>query len=74
MAQYWYKEDKRILRISEDDISKDAIKRVKELKADGYVRVLDRRKPKSSIIEQAKPKAKAKTKAKAKAKSKAKKK
>ena len=32
MAQYWYKKDKRILRISEDDISRDVIKRVKELK------------------------------------------
>ena len=59
MAQYWYKQDKRVKRISEDDNS-----RVEELKANGYVQVLNRRNPKGSIVEKPKPKAKAKPKAK----------
>ena len=37
MAQYWYKQDKRIKRISEDDNDRDVIKQVAELKANGYV-------------------------------------
>ena len=67
MAQYWYKKDKRIKRISEQEDDRDVIKQVKELELNGYVKVLDRRNPKGSIVE--KPKAKPK-----KAKSKSKKK
>ena len=82
MAQYWYKKDKRVKRIPEQDDSKAVIEQVKELKAKGYVKVSDRRDPEGSIVEQPKPKArpkakpkpKAKTKAKAKPKAKAKKK
>ena len=78
MAQYWYKPDKRIKRISEQGDDRDVVQRVADLKAKGYVRVLDRRNPESSIVEQpkpqAKPKAKPKAKAKAKPKAKAKKK
>ena len=74
MAQYWYKPEKRIKRISEQEDDRDVIQQVKDLKAKGYVRVLDRRTPESSIIEQPKPKPKAKPKAKAKPKKKAKKK
>ena len=76
MAQYWYKKDKRVKRISEQDDSKAVIRQVKDLKAKGYVKVSDRRNPESSIVEKPKPKAKpkAKPKSKAKAKPKAKKK
>jgi hypothetical protein len=72
MAQYWYKPEKRIKRISEQSDDRDVVKQVADLKAKGYVRVLDRRNPESSIVEQPKPKAKAKAKPKAKPKSKAK--
>ena len=68
MAQYWYKKDKRVKRISEQDDSKVVIEQVKDLKAKGYVKVLDRRNPESSIVEQPKPKAKPKAKAKPKPK------
>ena len=71
MAQYWYKKDKRIKRISEDDNDRDVIKQVAELKANGYVQVLDRRNPEGSIVE--KPKAISKPKPKTKPKAKAKK-
>lgn len=74
MAQYWYKPDKRIKRISEQGDDRDVVQRVADLKAKGYVRVLDRRNPESSIVEQPKAKAKAKPKAKPKSKAKAKKK
>ena len=67
MAQYWYKKDKRVKRISEQSDDMDVIAQVKELEANGYVKVLDRTNPEGSIVE--KPKAKPK-----KAKSKAKKK
>ena len=66
MAQYWYKQDKRIKRISEQEDDRDVIKQVKELELNGYVKVLDRRNPKGSIVEKPKPKPKAKPKKKAK--------
>ena len=69
MAQYWYKPEKRIKRISEQEDDRDVIKQVKELKANGYVKVSDRRNPEGSIIEQPKPKPKSKPKPKAKKKS-----
>jgi len=64
MAQYWYKKDKRVKRIGDDKKDRDVINQVAELKAGGYVQVLDRRNPKGSIVEKPKPKAKAKPKAK----------
>jgi len=70
MAQYWYKKDKRVKRIPEQDDSKAVIEQVKDLKAKGYVKVLDRRNPEGSIIEQPKSKPKAKPKAKPKSKAK----
>ena len=69
MAQYWYKKDKRVKRISEQSDDRDVIAQVKELEANGYVKVLDRTNPEGSIVKTEKPKAKPK-----KAKSKAKKK
>ena len=72
MAQYWYKKDKRVKRISEQDDSRAVIEQVKDLKANGYVKVLDRRNPESSIVKQPKPKTKPKAKPKAKPKPKAK--
>ena len=72
MAQYWYKKDKRVKSISEQHDDRQVIQQVADLKAKGYVRVLDRRNPESSIVEQPKPKAKAKAKPKAKPKPKAK--
>ena len=82
MAQYWYKKDKRIKRISEQHDDRDVIKKVAELKANGYVKVLDRSNPEGTIVEQPKPKPvekpkpkpKPKPKFKAKAKKKGKKK
>ena len=68
MAQYWYKPEKRIKRISEDGGDRDVVQQVKDLKANGYVQVLDRRNPEGSIVEKPKPKAKPKAKAKSKAK------
>ena len=68
MAQYWYKKDKRIKRISEQHDDRDVIKQVAELKAKGYVEVLDRRNPEGSAVEQPKPKPKAKSKKKSKKK------
>ena len=66
MAQYWYKKDKRVKRIPEQDDDRDVISRVKALKAKGYVRVLDRRNPENTIVEQPKPKPKKKAKFKTK--------
>ena len=68
MAQYWYKEDKRIKRISEQHDDRDVIKQVAELKANGYIEVLDRRNPKATIVEQPTPKTKSKKKSKSKKK------
>ena len=70
MAQYWYKKDKRVKRISEQDDRRDVIQQVKDLKAKGYVKVLDRRNPENTIVKQPKPAPKPKKKAKAKAKKK----
>ena len=86
MAQYWYKKEKRVKRVSEQHDDKKVVKQVAELKAAGYVRVLDRRFPERSIVEEPKPtpppapkaipkpapkpKAKVKTKSKSKAKKK----
>ena len=76
MAQYWYKPEKRIKRISEQEDDRDVIKQVKELKANGYVRINDRHNPNDLYDKKPKPepKTKPKTKPKAKAKKKAKKK
>ena len=52
MAQYWYKPEKRVKRISEQDDRRDVIEQVKALKAKGYVKVSDRRNPQDTIIEQ----------------------
>jgi len=70
MAQYWYKKDKRVKRISEQHDDKQVIRQVAELKAKGYVKVLDRRNPEATIVEQPKPKPKPKAKAKPKKKAK----
>ena len=72
MAQYWYKPEKRIKRVSEQDDDRDVIRQVEDLKAKGYVKVSDRRNPEDSIVEQPKPKAKPKAKPKPKTKPKAK--
>ena len=69
MAQYWYKKDKRVKRISEQSDDRDVIAQVKKLEEDGYVKVLDRTNPEGSVVQKPKPKAKPK-KAKAKAKKK----
>jgi len=70
MAQYWYKKDKRIKRISEQHDDRDVIKQVKVLKSKGYVKVLDKRNPESTIVDQPKPKSKPKPKKKVKFKTK----
>ncbi len=70
MAQYWYKKEKRIKRISEQHDDRDVIKQVKALKAKGYVKISDKRNPEGSIVEQPKPAKKTKKKAKSKAKKK----
>ena len=54
MAQYWYKKDKRVKRISEQSDDRDVIKQVKDLKEKGYVQVQDRRTLK--VINKSKPK------------------
>lgn len=56
MAQYWYKKDKRVKRISEQSDDRDVIKQVKDLKEKGYVQVQDRRTLKA--INKPKPKKK----------------
>tara|TARA_R100000808_G_C2148115_1_gene156215 strand:- start:1519 stop:1725 length:207 start_codon:yes stop_codon:yes gene_type:complete len=67
MEQYWYKPEKRIKRINDNE--SDVLNKISELKANGYVQVLDRRNPEGSIAEKSKPKAEPKPK-KAKKKSK----
>jgi len=62
MEQYWYKPEKRIKRISEQGNERDIVKQISELKANGYVQVLDRRNPEGSIVEKSKPKAEPKPK------------
>ena len=68
MAQYWYKKDKRIKRISEQHDDRDVISQVKVLKSKGYVKVLDKRNPEGTIVEQPKPEPKPKPKPKKKIK------
>lgn len=58
MAQYWYKKDKRVKRISEQSDDRDVIKQVKDLKEKGYAQVQDRRTLK--VINKPKPKKKKK--------------
>lgn len=55
MAKYFYKKDKRVKRLGEDDQVQ-----IDEYKSRGYVQVDDRRAPKP--IEKPKPKPKAKPK------------
>ena len=68
MAQYWYKEDKRIKRISEQEDDRDVIKQVKKMKADGYVRINDRHNPNDVYSKKVKSKPKPKKKSKGKKK------
>ena len=70
MAQYWYKKDKRVLRISEQHDDRDVIKQVKELGENGYVRINDRHNPNDLYSKkvESKPKPKAKKKSKGKKK------
>ena len=63
MAQFWFKKDKRVKRISEQGDDRDVIKQIKVLKADGYVQVTDRRNPEKTIVK-LKPKTNPKVKAK----------
>ena len=72
MASYWWKKDKRVKRVSDQHEHRGVIQQVKDLKADGYVKVSDRRNPESTIVEQPKPKAKPKAKPAPKPKKKAK--
>ena len=66
MALFFYKKDKRVLRI-DDSSSKEKTDTLKGL---GYDQVLDRRNPEGSKVITPKPKPKPKAKAKAKAKKK----
>ena len=70
MAQYWYKPEKRIKRISEQDDDRDVIRQVADLKENGYVRINDRHNPNDLYDKKPKPKVKPKPKAKSKAKAK----
>ena len=66
MASYWWKKDKRVKRVSDQHEHRGVIQQVKDLKANGYVQVSDRRNPESTIVEQPAPKPKKKAKAKKK--------
>jgi len=68
MAQYWYKKDKRIKRISEQHDDRDVIQQVAQLKENGYVRINDRHNP-NDLYDKS-PNVKKKSKAKSKAKKK----
>ena len=70
MAQYWYKQDKRIKRISEQEDDRDVIKQMKDLEDNGYVRIKDRHNPSELYYNKPKPKPKAKPKKKSKSKKK----
>jgi len=70
MAQYWYKKDKRVLRISEQHDDRDVIKQVKELGENGYVRINDRHNPNDLYSKKVKSKPKPKAKKKFKSKKK----
>ena len=62
MAQYWYKKDKRVKRISEQHDDRDVIKQVKELEENGYVRINDRHNPNDLYSKKVKSKPKPKLK------------
>tara|TARA_R100001082_G_C4323352_1_gene142167 strand:+ start:88 stop:294 length:207 start_codon:yes stop_codon:yes gene_type:complete len=68
MAEYWYKKDKRILRISEDTSDKSVVQKRKHLKSVGYVQIKDRHDVTSIIKPKtvSKPKKKKSTKSKKK--------
>ena len=68
MAQYWYKKDKRIKRISEQHDDRDVISQVKVLKSKGYVRIKDRRNPDELYYTKSKSKPKPKKEVKIKTK------
>ena len=68
MAQYWYKKDKRVKRISEQHNDRDVIRQVKELEESGYVRINDRHNPNDLYSKKVKSKPKAKKKTKGKKK------
>ena len=68
MAQYWYKKDKRIKRISEQHDDRDVIQQVAQLKENGYVRINDRHNPNDLYDKSPKVKKKSKVKSKAKKK------
>ena len=70
MASYWWKKDKRVKRVSDQHEHRGVIQQVKDLKADGYVQVSDRRNPESTVVEQPKAKSDPKPKKKAKVKKK----
>ena len=70
MAQYWYKKDKRVLRISEQHDDRDVIKQVKELEENGYVRINDRHNLNDLYFEKVESKSKPKAKKKSKGKKK----
>lgn len=70
MAQYWFKKDKRVKRISEQHDDRDVIKQVKKLKESGYVRINDRRNPDDLYSKNVKAKPKVKVKKKPKSKKK----
>ena len=66
MAQYFYKKDKGVKRVPDRDNNRDVIQKIKDLKAQGFVKVSDRRNPENAIISKPKPKAKPKKKSKKK--------
>ena len=68
MAQYWYKPEKRVKRISEQHDDRDVIQQVAQLKENGYVRINDRHNP-NDLYDKS-PKVKKKSKAKSKTKKK----
>ena len=70
MAQYWYKKDKRVLRISEQHDDRDVIKQVKDLEENGYVRINDRHNPNDLYSKKVKNKSKPKAKKRSKGKKK----
>ena len=68
MAQYWYKKDKRVKRISEQHDDRDVIRQVKELEENGYVRINDRHNPNDLYSKKVKSKPSPKKKSKVKKK------
>ena len=68
MAQYWYKKDKRVKRISEQHDDRDVIRQVKELEESGYVRINDRHNPNDLYSKKVKSKPSPKKKSKVKKK------